>query len=139
MGDRGIAYRLDRFLVLESIMLNGGELKALVLPSAGSDHWPIKIEWENVGSNLRRRFHFEFFWLLQPDFQEKLKEWWEEIPTIRGTQMYQFQQNLKILKSNIKKWKKESFGNIFQRKLMLDSKIKEVQTEGMQAGFTVDI
>ena len=37
-GDRGIAYRLDHFLVSDSIMMNEGELKASVLPSAGSDH-----------------------------------------------------------------------------------------------------
>ena len=73
-GDRGIAYHLDCFLVSKSIMMNGGELKALVLPSAGYDHWLIKPEWENVGSNLCRPFSFKKIWLLQPDFQEKLKE-----------------------------------------------------------------
>ena len=57
---------------------------------------------------------------------------------IRRTRMYQFQQKLKILKSNIKKWNTESFGNIFQAKLELDSKIKEVQTKGMLLGFTTD-
>ena len=86
--------------------MNGGELKASVLPSAGSDHWPIKLEWENVGPNLRRPFRFEKFRLLQPNFQEKLKEWCEGIPIIRGTKMYQFQQKLKILKTSIKKWNK---------------------------------
>ena len=43
-GDRGIACRLDRFLVTESIMMSRGELKVSVLPSAGFDHWPIKME-----------------------------------------------------------------------------------------------
>ena len=62
-GDRGISFLLDRFLVSESIMMNGGELKVSVLPLAGSDHWPIKLEWENVGPNLCRHFHFENFWL----------------------------------------------------------------------------
>ena len=130
-GDRGIARRLDCFLVSESIMMNEGELKGTVLPSARSYHWPIKLEWKNVGTNLRKPFRFKKLWLLQPDFPEKLKEWWEEIPTIRGTRMYQFQPKLKILKSKIKKWNKESFGNMFQAKAELDKKIKEVQTKGM--------
>ena len=39
--DRSIACRLDHFLVLESIMMEGGELIAVVPPLAGSDHWPI--------------------------------------------------------------------------------------------------
>ena len=76
-------------------------------------------------------FHFEKFWLLQADFQEKLKEWWEEMPTIRGTRMYQFQQKLKLLKLKIKNWNKESFGNIFKAKAELDGKIKEAQIRVM--------
>ena len=53
--------------------------------------------------------------------------------------MYQFLQKLKILKTNIKKWNKDSFGNIFQAKVELDCKIKEVQTLGMQSSFSADI
>ena len=57
-GDRGITYR---FLVSESIMMTGVNIRAIVLTSAGPDHWPISLEWENVGVNLRRTFHFEKF------------------------------------------------------------------------------
>ena len=53
--------------------------------------------------------------------------------------MYQFQQKIKILKTNIKKWNKESFGNIFHAKMELDYKIKEFQTLAMQSVFSVDI
>ena len=88
----------------------------VVMPAAGSDHWPISMEWENVEVNPRRPFRFEKFSLLQPDFQEKIKEWWESSPPIRGTRMYQFQHKLKILKGHIKKWNKESFRNIFHEK-----------------------
>ena len=34
-GDRGIACRLDRFLISKSIMMERGELRAVVLPAAG--------------------------------------------------------------------------------------------------------
>ena len=97
-------------------MMAGGEVRAMVLPAVGSNHWPISMEWDNVGINPRRPFRFEKIWLLQADFHEKLKEWWEGFPPIRGTRMYQFQQKLKLLKVNIKKWNKESYGNIFQEK-----------------------
>ena len=43
-GDRGIAYHLDHFLISESIMMAGGELRAVVLPAVGSDHWTISLE-----------------------------------------------------------------------------------------------
>ena len=108
-----------------------GNLKAVVLPAIGSHHWPICLEWENVGVNPRRPFIFEKFWLLQPDFHEKLKEWWERSPPIIGTRMYQFQQKLKFLKGHIKKWNKESFNNIFHEKQTLEIKIKQHQSQVM--------
>ena len=61
MGDRGIDYRLDRFLLSESVMMAGGEPKVVVLAVAGLDHWPISLEWENVGDNSHRPFRFEKF------------------------------------------------------------------------------
>ena len=59
--------------------------------------------------------------------------------TIIGTCTYQFKQNLKLLKSKIKKWNKEYFGNVFKEKAELEGKIKEVQIKGIQNAFTVDI
>ena len=53
--------------------------------------------------------------------------------------MYQLQQKLKILKTSIQKWNKESFGNIFLAKVELDCKIKEVQNQGMQSVFSLEI
>ena len=88
MGDRGIANRLDWFLLFELVMMAGGDLKVVVLPAIGSDHWPISLEWENFRVNPRRPFRFEKFWLLHSEFHEKLKEWWESSPPIRGTRMY---------------------------------------------------
>ena len=137
--DIGIACRLDRFLFSESVMMAGGNLKAIVLPVARSNHWPISLEWDNVGVNPRRPFRFEKFWLLQPDFQEKLKGWWESSPPIRGTRMYQFQQNLKHLKDHIKKWNKESFGNIFQENRVLEIKIQQLQSQVMLSGYTKEL
>ena len=57
-GDRGIACRLDRFLLSELVMLAEGNLKVVIVPAAGSYHWPISLEWENVGVNPRRPFIF---------------------------------------------------------------------------------
>ena len=45
-------------------MKAGGELSVVVLPSAGSDHWPIDLDWESVGVNLGRPFRLEKLWIL---------------------------------------------------------------------------
>ena len=134
-----MACRLDRFMLSESVMMVGGDLKAVVMPVVGSNHWPISMEWENVRVKPRRPFRFEKFWPLQPDFHKKLKDWWESSPPIKGTRMYQFQQKLKLLKGHIKKWNKESFDNIFQEKQFLENKIKLNQSQVISSGYSKEL
>lgn len=77
-GERHIASRLDRFLVSESILTGGGDITAIILPSAGSDHWPVSLNWLRVGEHLRRSFRFEQFWLTNEDLSLKFHQWWDE-------------------------------------------------------------
>lgn len=52
--------------------------------------------------------------------------------------MFQFQQKLKCLKAQIKRWNKETFGNIFQAQQDLNKEMQELQqkiiTEGHNEG-----
>ena len=75
-GTRHIASRLDRFLVSESTLVGEGEIGATVLPIARSDHWSIYLEWGWLGEFVKRPFRFENFFLLHPNFQGLMKEWW---------------------------------------------------------------
>ena len=50
--------------------------------------------------------------------------------------MLTFQQNMKALKSKIKKWNKEEFGNIFQEKRLLEINLHEIQTKGINEGYS---
>ena len=50
--------------------------------------------------------------------------------------MWSFQQNLKALKSKIKKWNKEEFGNIFREKHQLEIHLHEIQTIGLNEGYS---
>lgn len=49
--------------------------------------------------------------------------------------MYALQQKLKYIKANLKKWNKESFGNIMEEKIRLEEKIGELQQRVMQDGY----
>ena len=42
-GERQIASRLDRFLISESILLEGVIVESDIVPSGGLDHWPISL------------------------------------------------------------------------------------------------
>ena len=113
VGEHLVASFLDRFLVSETIVHGMGEIMADVLSAACSDHWPISLSWDWTCSTLRKPFRFEQFWIEHKDFKDLVQQWWQELIPPSGTTMYCFQQKLKMLKSKIRIWNKEEFGNIF--------------------------
>ena len=50
--DRSIASRLDHFLVSKYVLMGGGGISVVVLPSVGCDHCPTNMEWKIIGENL---------------------------------------------------------------------------------------
>eukprot|EP00253_Pinus_taeda_P005798 PITA_05798 len=70
-GSKQIASRLDRFLISKHIIGLDISYEASILPSIGSDHWPIKLEIALNDQNKKRPFRFESFWLRAPDFLDK--------------------------------------------------------------------
>ena len=123
-GDHLVASHLDIFLVSENIVHGTGEIMADVLPTACSDHWPISLSWDWTCSTLRKPFRFEQFWMEHKDFKDLVHQWWQELVPPTGTAMFCFQYKLKLLKSKIHTWNKEEFGNIFEDKKRLTSKIE---------------
>ena len=52
-----------------------------------------------------------------------------------GTAMFCFQQKLKLLKSKIRTWNKEEFGNIFEDKKRLIFELDQLSQKGMIDGW----
>eukprot|EP00253_Pinus_taeda_P018445 PITA_18445 len=71
-GDKLIASRLDKFLISESIIMDGTTVESDILPSGGSDHWPISLIVEVSSTPRNKPFRFEKFWLDHPNFQEMI-------------------------------------------------------------------
>jgi hypothetical protein len=115
--------------------VGGGEIRTTVLPTAGFDHWPICLEWGQLGEFVKCPFWFEKFWFQHPNFRRLMKEWWESFPTIEGSCMSMFQKNLKYIKDCIKKWNRESFGNITEEKRRLEQQLEEIQAKTMMEGY----
>lgn len=55
---RHIASCIGKFLVLESVLIEEGELGTFVMPGVGSNHWPICLEWTRLGELVKRTFRF---------------------------------------------------------------------------------
>lgn len=122
-----VASRLDRFLISDNAVHIGGEFIASILPYSGSDHWPIALNWNRPGKSTKRPFRFEAFWLTHPEFHEFIRTTWQNFNSPEGTKMALFQKKLKHLKEEIKRWNKDTFGNIFKSKELLTQEMKEIQ------------
>jgi len=139
-GANQIASRLDRFLISEQIMMKDVFIEATILPVAGSDHWPIKMEIDIKQRPSNKPFRFEAFWIRNEGLVEKLEEWWKTSVQSGRNKMHTFQLKLKEMKSKLKKWNKEEFGNILEEKKRLEQRMEELQQmdilEGIQEEST---
>ena len=90
-----VAARLDRFLASEALVSRDIYYEAAILPALGSDHWPITFEIDIKASSKNRSFRFELFWLRDPRFIEKVKNWWNANPARGNNKMHSFQLRLK--------------------------------------------
>jgi len=138
-GGHSIASRLDRFLISETFLTSSGDINTTVLPSAGSDHWPVCLKWGLGGRQGRKPFRFESFWLTHPDIRQLIGSWWKETEDPMDRSMYKFQQRLKTIKMKLKEWNREHFGNIFQEKARLEHRLAEIQQKGMDEEFTEEL
>ena len=85
-----------------------------LLPRPVSDHNLILLD----GSGVRRGltpFRFENMWLKVNGFRELLSSNWGEIEMF-GSASFKLVEKLKALKSLLKKWNKDEFSNVYERK-----------------------
>jgi hypothetical protein len=138
-GVHQITCKLDRFLVSESLMLDGVAMESAILNLSGSDHWPIQL-WVDVPATPGKKpFRFEQFWLDHPNFQTNIQDWWRQAEVPYGSKMYRFQQKLKNLKKTLKLWNKHTFGSIFDSQKELMQQMGEIQQRIREQGLTDDL
>jgi len=99
-----------------------------ILPSGGSDHWPISLTDAIQGTPRNKPFRFEKLWLTHLDFIQQIEQWWNEPVGIKGTKMYRLQGKLIYIKDKIKIWNQAVFGNIFKEKKKLEEQVEKIHT-----------
>ena len=91
--------------------------------------------------NKRRPFHFESFWLRDPEFLNRVKNWWQE--SKRGMEgrnkIHTFQIRLKYIKGKIKKWNREEFGNIQNERGKLQSRMEGIRQQIIETGRSEEL
>ncbi|GAU49878.1 hypothetical protein TSUD_408170 [Trifolium subterraneum] len=112
--------KLDRVLCNVDWRIKYHDGIAKVLPRVQSDHHPIIVLLEGHATSSRNRpFRFEAAWNSHVDFKYFLNSNWE-----KDTNIVQSLHNLPI---QLKKWNKDTFGDIFKRKKKILDRLDGIQ------------
>lgn len=119
--------RLDRAVATKEWQDIFPNVQVTHLPRYKSDHAPIVINcagMENDETRVRRspRFRFEHIWLHHPQFQNILKQQWQDTwgcDNLVG--------QLKRCNEGLSRWASHEFGNIRKMKKELYEKLVELQ------------
>lgn len=112
--------KIDRFL-LSPKWIERFKLNLWGLPRLLSDHCPLLL-LEEVRDWGPKPFKFSNAWLLHPSFASHLASVWKE-PQIKDRVGAILQRKLHVLKSALKQWSKEVYGNVPEKLKAAESEL----------------
>ncbi|KAL0289913.1 UNVERIFIED_CONTAM: LINE-1 reverse transcriptase [Sesamum radiatum] len=116
---------LDRVLYSKEWAETFNITRVAHLPRRLSDHHPLSIEASKAENKKPSSFRFQNMWLHHHSFLQTVKQSWE-LPT-EGYGMYKLQQKLYRIKELLKKWNRETFGNVFSTVQQAKQEATEVE------------
>jgi hypothetical protein len=120
--------RLDRFLVSPDWEFSYPGLVQKKLLRVCSDHAPI-ILMRGCLQNGKCPFKFENMWLKEEGFVDKVRSWWSSF-FFMGSPSFILAKKLRALKSEIKRWNREVFGNVGARNKARTEEVEELDRLG---------
>ncbi|XP_061345139.1 uncharacterized protein LOC133290994 [Gastrolobium bilobum] len=112
--------KLDRVCANMSWRLNFDEATVRVMPRILSDHSPLLLTMKsNMQGWSERPFRFMAAWMEHPDFERLMEDKWHSDMEINGM--------LSNFIPQLKRWNRDVYGNINNRKRNLVNRIVEVQ------------
>ncbi|XP_057730133.1 uncharacterized protein LOC130945432 [Arachis stenosperma] len=112
--------RLDRALSNASWRTRFQEAKVEVLSRSHSDHHPILVTADPLPQFRRERpFKYEAMWSLHPEHNEYVRKCWNNHSNLNAS--------LTTLTESLRRWNKETFGNIQKKKEELRRRIGGIQ------------
>jgi exonuclease III len=123
--------RIDRFLFSPDWADHFGLVNQRRLPRLLSDHFPIVLDFGHLNGG-KSPFFFENMWLKVDGFVNRIKAWWDSY-VFQGSPSFILANKLKALKMDLKRWNREEFGNIGQKKnnLMHSLHLPDTIAEGI--------
>ena len=119
-----ICCRLDRFLLSNEWVEGYPCLRQEVDVRTVSDHSPLILDTSPPKWGPTP-FRFENAWMEHKHFGRDFENWWKEIP-LEGWEGYKWMKNLQRIKTHLKKWNSEVFGDMRLIEVGLYSRLKEL-------------
>ncbi|OIT31321.1 hypothetical protein A4A49_31488 [Nicotiana attenuata] len=117
--------RLDRGLVNDNWLTSYPATTISHLASTGSDHSPLLMEMHARSDSARRYFKFLNCWTNNESFVPLVQSVWNT--DFHGNPMWIFHQKIKALSSELSKWSRHQYGDIFQKVKEFEEKVKQAE------------
>lgn len=126
--------RLDRILVSENWFETWGDGSLWALERDVSNHCPLVLKYsgERWGP---KPFRFSNHWFDHKGFKDLVNQAWNDLPT-GGWMSFRLKEKVKSLKVILKKWNKDTYGDVDTKLQVLVEKIKILNLRSEKTGLT---
>ncbi|XP_019460141.1 PREDICTED: uncharacterized protein LOC109359901 [Lupinus angustifolius] len=125
-GDALTEKRLDRAICNEGWLNAWNQVSCCTLPRISSDHNPILLNCSSYSIERVTSFRFQSMWMQHSNCRSIIEASWNGV--VFGCPMYVLSSKLRRLKSVLKVWNREVFGNIHQRVKEAMMEVETIQT-----------
>ncbi|OMO80770.1 reverse transcriptase [Corchorus capsularis] len=121
--------RLDRAFANPAWFRSFSDAVLTNLPLTVSDHGLMILQLEKSEHFRRRPYRFEWMWTTHPGCKEEIKKAWNQ--QHQGSAAYQLVQKLKCSRDGLRRWNKNTFGNLRFRRRKMEERLAALQGDLM--------
>ena len=132
-----IECRLDRAFTSSPCLDYWDSVTCTALPRHHSDHNPIILQLEKNMPTGPRPFRFMSMWTTHPTFKDLVSSIWSQ--PVCGPPLVRVTSKLKAVKSALKTWNKEVFGNMAINISKAKDHLQHIQLRISNEGFSDDL
>lgn len=126
-GNRNTQRRLDRSICNQQWLDMCCSLSCSTLTKIKSNHFPLLLEFQVTPTTFASQFKFQQMWSLHPDCKDIVTSCWNT--NFTRCPMFILSAKLKHLKSCLKQWNKEVFGDINSEVKSAEDKLDQIQSD----------
>ncbi|XP_055824484.1 uncharacterized protein LOC129893019 [Solanum dulcamara] len=119
--------RLDRGMVNDKWLEVMPQTTITHLPTVGSDHCPLLLEFTEHYQHHIKYFKFLNCWTDHPSFMETVNNCWNR--NIEGNPMWCFHQKMKRLSTTLSRWSRLQFGDIYAKVKEYEDKVRQAEED----------